>query len=50
MRLQPGEYAPRTATYNIIDENGKKCGTVSVERGQKMPPTHSSNHYYELDD
>ena len=50
MRLQPGEYAPRTATYDVVDQNGNKCGSVSVERGQKMPPTHNASHHYELKD
>lgn len=50
MRLEPGQYAPKTATYDVVDEQGKVCGSVSVEKGQKMPPTHKASHYYELKD
>lgn len=50
MKLEPGQYAPKTATYTVVDEQGKACGSVRVEEGQKMPPTQSSRHYYELKD
>lgn len=48
MRLQPGEYAPKTGSYDVVDENGNKCGSVNVEKGQKMPPTHDARHHYEI--
>ena len=50
MKLEPGQYAPRTATYDVVDASGKICGSVSVEKGQKMPPTHDASHHYELKD
>ena len=50
MKLEPGQYAPRTASYDVVDEQGKICGSVKVEEGEKMPPTHDSRHHYELKD
>jgi hypothetical protein len=47
-RLNPGDNAPKSGTYNILDGNGKKIGTVEVAKGNRMPPTQSSEYYYEF--
>ena len=47
-KLNPGDNAPRTGTYNIVDKNGKKIGTVEVKKGNRMPPTQSSEYCYEF--
>ncbi len=39
MKLHSGEVAPKTGTYNVIDNKGKVCGTVRVNKGDRIPPT-----------
>ncbi len=48
MRLQPGEIAPTTGTYNVVDENGRRQYTVDMNKGETMPPTQSSKYHYEI--
>ncbi len=48
MRLQPGETAPTTGTYNVVDENGNRQYTVDMNKGETMPPTQSSRYHYEI--
>lgn len=47
-KLNPGDNAPQSGTYNILDKSGKKIGTVEVQKGNRMPPTQSSEYYYEF--
>lgn len=47
MRLNPGEMAPRTGNYNVVDANGEKVNTVFMNAGDTMPPTQSSDYHYE---
>ena len=47
-RLNPGDIAPQTGCYNVIDGNGKVLDTVTVKKGNRMPPTQSSDYYYEF--
>ena len=48
-KLNPGDNAPRTGTYSILDAKGKKIGSVEVQRGNRMPPTQSSEYYYQFE-
>ncbi len=50
MQLQPGEYAPKNGTYNVVDNNGNHYYTVDIAKDQKLPPTQSSDYYYEIED
>jgi len=44
---KPGEIAPSTATYKMVDENGKTINTVDVQEGQTFPPCPRSGCHYE---
>ena len=41
MKFNPGETAPKTGTYNVVDSNGKVMNTAEVKKGQTLPPTQS---------
>ncbi len=47
MRLNPGEMAPRTGNYNVVDANGEVVNSVFMNQGDTMPPTQSSDYHYE---
>lgn len=49
MKLNPGDTAPSTAVYRVVDENGRVQNTARVKEGQTLPPTQSSNWHYEID-
>ena len=49
MKFNPGENAPKTGTYNVVDSNGKVMNTAEVKKGQTLPPTQSSKWHYEID-
>lgn len=48
MRLHPGDVAPTTGTYNVVDELGTRQYTVDMNKGETMPPTQSSKYHYEI--
>ena len=47
-RLNPGDLAPKTGSYAVCDKNGRHMASVSVEKGEHLPPTQSSEYYYEF--
>ncbi len=47
-KFNPGDIAPRTGYYNVVDENGNVIDTVSVQKGNRLPPTQSSDYWYEF--
>ena len=47
-RLNSGEIAPKTGEYNVGASNGRVIGTVHVKKGDRMPPTQSSNNHFEI--
>lgn len=47
-KLNPGDIAPKTGYYNVVNANGEVLDTISVEKGNRMPPTQSSEYYYEF--
>ncbi len=47
-KLNPGDTAPQTGCYNVVDKNGKVLDTITVKKGNRMPPTQSSDYYYEF--
>ena len=49
-KLNPGDNAPKTGTYAILDGKGKKIGTVEMKKGNRMPPTQSSEYYYQFEE
>ena len=49
MRLNCGDICPRTGAYKVIDRDGKTVGKVYVGEGETMPPTQSSDCYYEFE-
>ena len=49
MRLNSGEVAPRTGSYKIVDQNGRMINTVEMNEGDRLPPTQSSQHHFEID-
>ena len=48
MKFRPGETAPQSGQYKMIDENGEVINTVDLQKGQTFPPTPTSSSYYEL--
>ncbi len=48
MKVQSGEYAPKTGAYKMV-KNGKTINTVHVSKGEKMPPTMDDQCHFEID-
>lgn len=48
-KFKPGELAPKSGTYRVVDQNGNTMYTVDVERGEHLPPTQSSDWHLEID-
>ena len=49
IKLSSGEIAPKTGKYNVITSGGKCVGSVHVKKGDRMPPTQSSNNHFEIE-
>ncbi|MBQ2711933.1 MAG: hypothetical protein IJF71_00995 [Clostridia bacterium] len=49
MRLNPGDTAPKTGSYKVVDQYGSVLNTVNVAKGDTMPPTQSAQYHYEID-
>lgn len=49
MKLNPGDTAPKTANYRVVDKNGRVQNTAKVREGQTLPPTQSGEWHYEID-
>lgn len=47
-KLNPGDVAPQTGYYNVVAEGGKILDTISVQKGNRLPPTQSSEYWYEF--
>lgn len=48
-KFNPGDIAPETGFYRVVDQNGRTLDKVSVSKGDRLPPTQSKDYYYELD-
>ena len=48
MRLNSGDYAPRSGSYKVIDAQGKTVNTIYIAEGETMPPTQQSGCHYEF--
>ena len=48
-KFNPGEIAPETGFYKVVDKNGNILDKVSVAKGDRLPPTQSKDYCYELD-
>lgn len=47
-KWNPGDVAPETSKYNVVDDKtGKKINVVDLKKGQRFPPTQSSKNHYE---
>ncbi len=46
-KWNPGDVAPETKKYNVVDGRGKKINTADVKKGQRFPPTQSSEYHYQ---
>jgi len=49
-KLNPGDIAPKSGSYKVLDSNGKKMNTVEVKKGNRLPPTQSSEYHYEFEE
>ncbi|MBQ2717684.1 MAG: hypothetical protein IJF75_03700 [Clostridia bacterium] len=49
-KLNPGDVAPQSGRYNVLDSQGQVLDTIQVDKGNRLPPTQSSEYYYELSD
>lgn len=43
MKFNPGETAPKTGTYNVVDSNGKVMNTAEVKRDRRCLPHRAAN-------
>lgn len=48
-KFNPGDTAPETGSYSVMDGQGNRLDSVQVERGQRLPPVQSSEYYYVQD-
>lgn len=48
MRLNSGDYAPRSGSYKVVDRQGKTVNTIYIAEGETMPPTQTSGCHYEF--
>jgi len=49
MQLNPGDVAPKTGEFRLVDESGNTIGSVHVSAGDRMPPCQSSGQHYEIE-
>ena len=42
-----GDVAPETGKYSVVEKSGKKVNTVDLKKGQRFPPTQSSENHFE---
>lgn len=49
-RFNPGDIAPCSCQYRLVNASGKTLDVISCEEGNRLPPTQSSEYFYELDD
>lgn len=49
MKFNPGDTAPKTGVYRVVDGNGRTQNTARVSEGQTLPPTQSSDYHYEIE-
>lgn len=47
-KFNPGDVAPQSGSYHIVDSEGKILDTITVVKGNRLPPTQSSEYYYEI--
>lgn len=47
-KLNPGDIAPVSGSYHVVDSQGKILDTITVQKGNRLPPTQSSDFYYEI--
>lgn len=48
MKLNSGDTAPKTGTYKVVGSKGEVISSVKVNKGDKLPPTQSSSHHFEI--
>ena len=48
MRLNSGDYAPRSGSYKVVDSQGKTVNTTNIAEGETWPPTQTSGCHYEF--
>ncbi len=46
--LRPGDIAPKSGSYKVVGSRGAVHGTVSVKKGDKLPPTQVPSQHYEI--
>ena len=49
-KLNPGDIAPISGRYKIVDEKGNCLDVISCDKGNRLPPTQSSDYYYEIEE
>ena len=45
-KLNPGDKAPKTGQFCVCNKSGKVMDTINVSKGDRLPPTQSSEYYY----
>lgn len=49
IKLKPGETAPKSGEYKVVNKKGKVEYSVRMEKGETMPPTQTSGNHFEID-
>lgn len=49
MRFNPGDTAPKSGSYKVVDDTGRVVNHTEVSQGQSLPPTQQSGWHYEID-
>ena len=48
MKLNSGDYAPRSGAYKVVDSQGKTVNKIYIAEGETLPPTQTSGCHYEF--
>jgi len=49
-KLNPGDIAPITGRYKVMNKNGECLDVISCDQGNRLPPTQSSEYFYEIEE
>ena len=50
MKLNSGDYAPRSGAYKVVDSRGKTVNQIYMAEGEKMDPTQTGGWNEEFDE
>ena len=48
-KVKSGQIAPKSGTYQVIDEQGNNIGSVQMQKGNRIPPTQQAGAHFEIE-